>query len=67
MVSAYRVLAVSCALSGRMEEAKVAVDQALKLSPGYTIGNHLRGKYAVFQSPKIGRYVEGQRKAGFPE
>ncbi|MSP48497.1 MAG: adenylate/guanylate cyclase domain-containing protein [Alphaproteobacteria bacterium] len=67
VVSAYRVLAVSCALSGRMEEAKVAVDQALKLSPGYTIGNHLRGKYAVFQSPKIGRYVEGQRKAGFPE
>jgi adenylate cyclase len=68
LASTYRVLGASYALSGRVEEAKVAVDRCMQLYPGYTIGSRFaHGKFATAQNPRFGIYEDGLRKAGFPE
>ena len=66
-VSTYRVLAASYAHLGRLDEARHAIEQVLRLYPGYSLGARSRFKFAMFQAPRAAIYIEGLRKAGAPE
>ena len=66
---AYVDLASAYAWSGRSGEARAAVDELLKLNPGYTVD---RWAHAGFSSNPVflaqyQRIIEGLRKAGLPE
>jgi hypothetical protein len=54
-------LAAAFALDGKMEEAKSALGEARRLSPGLTV------KWLIARAPNIPPLFEGLRKAGLPE
>jgi adenylate cyclase len=60
-----RQLASSLALLGRMDEARVAVQEYLRLEPDHTIAD--ASKVPTKIPEHLDRFVEGLRKAGLPE
>ena len=60
---AFRVLAASLALAGRLDDAKVAVHRMLELDPGCTISG-IRARYGITDDR---RTLHGFRRAGVPE
>ncbi|WDZ79711.1 adenylate/guanylate cyclase domain-containing protein (plasmid) [Ensifer adhaerens] len=64
--SAYRLLAATYAQLGRLEEARRAADELLKLNPEFSIERY--GSRAPYRDEALlARYVEGLRLAGLPE
>jgi len=65
-VLAPTVIAASCALAGRMEEAQRAMDDVRKLDPALRLST--LGKWLLFQLPSdAALFADGLRKAGLPE
>jgi adenylate cyclase len=63
---AYRWLAASYAQLGREQDAKVAAEAYLKLTPDFSLARHLEMLH--FQdAADLEHYAEGLRKAGLPE
>ena len=66
-LSAFRTLAASEALGGRLGEARNVLDRMLKLDPTRRISN-LKETMAPFRRPQdLAKYVDGLRLAGLPE
>jgi adenylate cyclase len=64
--SAYRVLAATYAQLGRLEDARRAAAELLKLNPEFSIERY--GSRAPYRDKALlARYVEGLRLAGLPE
>ena len=62
----HRILAASCALLGRIEDARAALEEAARIMPDATIGS--LSIQLPFKDPAhLDRYMEGLRKAGLPE
>jgi predicted Zn-dependent protease len=60
---AWRLLAASAALAGRMEQAQEATARAMKLDPGFLAAN--LANYVTLRRPEdLARYEEGLRLAG---
>src|SRR5262245_38927429 len=60
-------LAATYAQLGRLEEARGAAAEVLRLQPGYTISGIASG-ITVFKNPEDGQhFLDGLRKAGLPE
>ncbi|HSS66320.1 MAG TPA: adenylate/guanylate cyclase domain-containing protein [Gammaproteobacteria bacterium] len=66
MIPAYLILAASSAHLGLMNEARGALNAALSLNPGLTVGR-LPTLYAIARYRNLDGYLEGLRKAGLPE
>ena len=63
--SAWRMLAVNCALLDRLDEARSAVGRLLELAPDTTIAST---RATIPANPTfIETYLDGLRKAGLPE
>ncbi len=63
---ARRLLAATYALQGRLEEAKSEADEYLKSDPDFSIEQWAMTEH--YSDPEeLQRYIEGLRKAGFPE
>jgi adenylate cyclase len=61
-----RLMAIHCAHLARMEEAKAAAREVLRLHPNFRISEWR--KRPPYRNPvPLARYVEGLRKAGLPE
>jgi len=60
-----RQLASSCALSGRMDEARAALKDYLRLEPNHTIADASKVPSKIQEH--LDRFVDGLRKAGLPE
>jgi tetratricopeptide (TPR) repeat protein len=58
---AYANLAAAYALDGKMDEAKSALAEALRLNPKLTV------KWMIAHGPNLPARSEGLRKAGLPE
>jgi len=53
---------------GQVSEARVAVDELLRLSPGFSVSDERRVRGPQYQNPAdLERILEGLRKAGLPE
>ncbi len=65
-LGAVRNLAASSALSGRMEEAQMALARARHLDPGLRLSN-LKDRVGPFRAKDFARFAEGLRLAGLPE
>jgi tetratricopeptide (TPR) repeat protein len=63
---AHLILAASCAHLGRLDEARAAKERSLELNPELTISRLLE-IYPVAKYKNLNAYIEGLRKAGFPE
>jgi len=63
---AYRVLTAACGQLGRIDEAKVALDELLRQMPGLTV-QATRQQVPLKRPGDLGRYLDGLRKAGLPE
>jgi TolB-like protein len=62
-----RLIAASCALAGRVEEAQKAIARLRQLDPTLCVSN-LKDVTAPFHRPQdLARFEEGLRKAGLPE
>jgi adenylate cyclase len=61
-----RLMAIHCAHLGRMEEARAAAREVLRLHPNFRI-REWRERPPYRDSLPLERYVEGLRKAGLPE
>ena len=65
--TALRIAAASCALAGRLEDAKSARERLQKLDPKLRISN-LEDELGPYHRPQdIAKYVEGLRAAGLPK
>jgi adenylate cyclase len=62
----HSLLAASYAHLGRTAEAQAALQQVLRLQPGYSVST-VRAAYPSAASEFIERYVEGLRRAGLQE
>ena len=66
-VDALRIGAASCALAGRLEQARKALARLRQLDPALRVSN-LGVTLGPYRRPEdIARYEEGLRKAGLPE
>jgi TolB-like protein len=63
---AMRILAASCAMSGRQEQAQKAIARLLAHDPGLRISN-LKDRFPIRRAEDIARWEEGLRRAGLPE
>jgi len=61
-----RLLAISYAHLGMMNEAHAAAAEVLRLHPGFTI-SQWRHRPPFREGPEFERYLDGLRKAGLPE
>jgi adenylate cyclase len=57
----YSNMAAAYALAGKMDEARLAMDEARRLKPGLTV------QWVIAHAPEAARLAEGVRKAGLPE
>jgi adenylate cyclase len=64
--SAQRVLTISLALAGRLEEANTAREQLMKLEPNLTI-SEWRRRHPGSASEHVGRFCEALEMAGMPK
>jgi adenylate cyclase len=64
-ISAQRVLTISLALAGRLEEAKRAKEELMKLEPNLTVGGW-RSRYPGSASEHAERFCEALAMAGVP-
>ena len=64
--AAWRYLAASLAFLGRMEEARAAKDQLLRVMPHENL-RLVRAALPSVNRDRMERFVEGMRKAGVPE
>jgi TolB-like protein len=62
----WRMLAVGCAYLDRMDEARAAIQQLLRLVPHITV-EQVRASGPGVQPQDLDRLLEGLRKAGLPE
>jgi TolB-like protein/Flp pilus assembly protein TadD len=65
-VSATRVLAASCAMAGRQEQASKAMARLRDLDPALRLSN-IKDLFPLRRRQDIDRLTEGLRKAGLPE
>jgi len=65
-LNALRLLAASCALGGRLEEAEKIVQQLLQLNPTLRISD-LKDVYPFRRPADLASLIEGSRKAGIPD
>ena len=65
-ISAHRVLTISLALAGRLEEAKRAREELMKLEPNLTVGGW-RSRYPGNASEHTERFCEALAMAGVPK
>jgi adenylate cyclase len=66
MTATWRILAIALAHSGRLSDARSALNRMLELSPGYTIRQAQSGIF--FRDPRYCElYLNGLRLAGLPE
>lgn len=65
--STLRVLIVSLAALGRLEEAREAAARLLRLEPGFRIGDYLLTRIPYLEPTLRARCAEHLRKAGLPE
>lgn len=65
-VSAHRVLTISLALAGRLDEAKRAREDLMKLEPNLTVGGW-RSRYPGSASEHTERFCEALAMAGIPK
>ena len=65
-IQAHLILAASCAHLERLDEAKEAVKQSLRLNPALTIAR-LPEFFPIARYKNLNGYLEGLRKAGLPE
>jgi len=65
-LAALRMVAISYAFAGRLEEAREAIARARQLDPDLRISN-LKDRIGPFRPEDLAKYVEGLRKAGLPE
>ena len=63
---AMRILAASCAISGRQERAQKTIARLLAHDPGLRISN-LKVLFPIQRPEDIARWEEGLRRAGLPE
>jgi adenylate cyclase len=61
----HKVLTLSLALAGRMDEARAAAAELLALEPGLTVGE-FRRRHPGSVGPHIDRFCEGLSMAGIP-
>jgi hypothetical protein len=61
-----RLMAIHCAHLGRMEEARAAAREVMRLHPNFRI-SEWRERPPYRDARPLERYVEGLRKAGLPE
>jgi len=66
MIQAHLILAASCAHLQRLDEARAAVKQSLKLNDRLTI-TRLDEFFPIARYKNLDAYLEGLRKAGLPE
>jgi len=64
--AAWRLLAASLAHLGRLEEARAAKDQLLRIMPHDNL-RLVRAPFSTADPVRMDRYVDGLRKAGVPE
>jgi adenylate cyclase len=63
---AYRLLAATFAQLGRLDDARTAAAELLKLNPDFSISRY--AAHAPYSHPEdLGRYLAGLRLAGLPE
>ena len=60
-VGSYRLLAACCAHLGRVDEARKAVSEALRMAPSSTLSSSTKANLSNVA------LIEGLRKAGYPE
>ncbi len=63
---AWRYLASSLGHLGRLDEARTAVQQLLRVMPHDNL-RMVQARLPAFRSERLARFVEGLRKAGLPE
>jgi len=63
--STHRILTVSLALTGQMEEARAAAADLLRLEPNLTVA-HFKERYPGSASPQAARFAEALKSAGVP-
>jgi len=67
MRGGHTLLAATYAQMGRLEEARAAVAEIMRIEPNYTIGGSSRPMIA-FKNPEDDQHLfDGLRKAGLPE
>ncbi len=64
--SLHRQLAASYAMLGRLEEARAALAQFLRLEPGHTTAD-VRERVPAKNPEHLERFIEGLRRAGLPD
>jgi tetratricopeptide (TPR) repeat protein len=62
----YLVLAASCALLGRVEEARAAVRELLRLNSNFSLAG-VKPFLSAAEPASAQRAIDGLRKAGLPE
>jgi adenylate cyclase len=65
-VTPVRTLAASCAMAGRMEEARKAVDRLREIDPEFGVAD-AQNLWPFRRRQDLERYVEGLRKAGLAD
>ncbi|EJJ26596.1 tetratricopeptide repeat protein [Rhizobium sp. CF142] len=63
---AYRLLAATYAQLGRLEEARQAASELLKINPGFSIERY-SARAPYLDKALMAKYIEGLRLAGLPE
>lgn len=63
---AWRLLAASNALYGRLDQAQKAMARVVQLDPGFRAST-LRDYVTLGRAEDLARYVDGMRMAGMPE
>ncbi len=63
---AYRTLAASYAQLGRLDEARAALEEELRLEPDLTL-EKVRGQLRTSDPDFLERWLDGLRKAGLKE
>jgi len=62
----WRVLAVSYAQLGRLDEARSAAQEVLRVYPEFSV-SHVATEFAAADPAFLERFLDGLRKAGVPE
>lgn len=64
-LASHRILTVALSLGGRIDEARAAASDLLKVNPGFSIGAFER-RYSMRDGPQFGERLRALRLAGLP-